>query len=375
LFMMGRDDTRVCVIEDSGMSLTETFIKAHADHLPGHVKLITGWWPKDPEGMTYAPSIAGKIIARVRGYARPTVTAAYVKVLRRLRPEIVLAEYGPTGTQVAEACRRIGIPLVVHFHGYDASIRDIVEKNERYQLVAEVSAAVVAVSREMERRLIDFGVPRHKVHYNSYGVEVDRFGRSSPNLAPPVLLAVGRFTEKKAPHLAILAFSRVLARCPEARLRMVGDGPLFEICRDLVREMRLDQAVTLLGAQPHAVVQKEMQGARAFVQHSVEASNGDCEGTPVAILEAGASGLPVVSTRHAGIPDVVIEGKTGFLVDERDVCGMAEHMTRLCNEPALAAEIGGAAADHVRANYSMQQSICNLWQILTSCLRKPHPAE
>ena len=90
------------------------------------------------------------------------------------------------------------------------------------------------------------------------------------------------------------------------------DGPLMSECRRLAQVLGIEQSVTFLGAQAPAVVREEMRSVRCFVQHSVEAASGDCEGTPVAIIEAGATGLPVVATRHGGIPDVVIEGRVAL---------------------------------------------------------------
>jgi colanic acid/amylovoran biosynthesis glycosyltransferase len=107
------------------------------------------------------------------------------------------------------------------------------------------------------------------------------------------------------------------------------------------------------------------------VQHSVVAESGDSEGTPVAVLEAGASGLPVLATRHAGIPDVVVEGTTGLLVDERDVDGMAEHMVRVLRDPALAGALGRAARAHVAENFSMAHSVARLWRVIESTIATP----
>ena len=147
---------------------------------------------------------------------------------------------------------------------------------------------------------------------------------------------------------------------------MIGDGILLDVCRDLVSAMGIGHAVEFCGAQSPDVIAAEMRQARAFVQHSITASDGDSEGTPVAVLEAGAAGLPVVSTRHAGIPDVVIEGVTGLLVDERDVDGMAGHMRMLIRNPDQATELGRRAAAHVRRYYSMEQSIDRLAWVLNA---------
>ena len=330
-------------------------------------------WPPsigDAPVLSWPTRIGYRIRARLLGGgAKKETTAAYIAAFRRSHATAVLAEYGPTGVATMEACRHLDIPLIVHFHGYDASVREVLEEHAKtYPLLFQEAAAIVAVSRAMERKLISLGAPAEKVHYNPCGINCDNFSGADPASAPPVFLAVGRFIEKKAPHLTLKAFANVHRSVPEARLRMLGDGPLLNECRKLAGELKIEDVVTFLGAQSPAVVQEEMRSARCFVQHSIEAANGDCEGTPVGILEAGASGLPVVSTRHAGIADVIVEGETGFLVDEGDVDGMAKHMLQLAREPALALSLGRAARQRVQRHFSEQRSDRRLWEIIESCI-------
>jgi glycosyltransferase involved in cell wall biosynthesis len=259
--------------------------------------------------------------------------------------------------------------LIVHFHGYDASERQTLDEwRKHYLSLFRDAAAVVAVSHAMRRRLIELGAPPEKVHRNPYGVDCTAFGGADPAAVGPRFLAVGRFCEKKAPTLTLRAFAAVRRACPGARLRMIGFGPLLDPCIELASELGIADAVDFLGACPPAVVQEEMRQARCFVQHSVVAPDGDSEGTPVAILEAGASGLPVVSTRHAGIPDVVLEGTTGFLVAEGDVAAMADRMLRLAQDPALAAAFGRAARERIESEFSMPKRIGCLREIIVSCL-------
>ena len=305
------------------------------------------------------------------GTAMDSATVAYEKVFRRYRPSAVLAEYGTAGVGAMAACRRAGIPLVVHFHGYDASQRDVLLENaSTYPRLFEEAAAIVAVSRAMQQRLITMGAPSGKVYYNPYGVDCREFCGADPTKAAPSFVAVGRLTAKKAPETTLEAFAKVYRLWPTATLRIVGDGPLMTECRTRAGTLGIQDAVQFLGAQPPAVVREEMQRARCFVQHSVEASSGDSEGTPVAILEAGATGLPVVSTRHGGIPDVVIDGETGFLVDEDDVDGMAQCMLRLAEDPVLAGRLGDAARARIKSFFSMERSIAELWRIIQSCVRE-----
>jgi glycosyltransferase involved in cell wall biosynthesis len=178
--------------------------------------------------------------------------------------------------------------------------------------------------------------------------------------------------EKKAPHLTIQAFAAARRRHPAARLRIIGYGPLMDACRSLVRTLDLADAVTFLGPQPPDVVRAEMRAARGFVQHSVQAASGDCEGLPVGILEAAASGLPVVATRHAGIPEAVLDGDTGILVDEKDVDAMALAMERILDDAGLAARMGRRGQAHVREHFSMERSIGQLWSIVNGAALRPH---
>ena len=364
----------LCVATPYEPVLSETFIRGHIERLPARVTLLYGW-PLAHEGrpILSVPRRAAHKLQRMllRGGIERELTEAYATAFRRARADAVLAEYGPVGVLVWEACRRLGVPLVVHFHGYDASVREVLEEHrETYPAMFRAACAVVAVSRAMREKLISLGAPPEKVHYNPYGIDCGEFGGADPASAPPVFVAVGRFVEKKAPHLTLRAFAEVRRAHPSARLRMVGEGPLLESCRALASELGLDGAVEFLGAQSHERVREEMRAARCFVQHSVEAPNGDCEGTPLGILEAGASGLPVVSTRHAGIPDVVVEGETGLLVEEGDVGSMAEMMERLAADAALAGRMGRAARRRIAENFSVERSDRNLWDIIESCMSR-----
>ena len=130
----------------------------------------------------------------------------------------------------------------------------------------------------------------------------------------------------------------------------------------------MEHAVHLLGVMNQAQVASLMQESRVFVQHSLVPMSGDSEGTPLSILEAGASALPVVSTRHAGIVDAVLHGKTGFLVDEGDINGMAEHIYLLLANRELAAEMGSRGKAHISQNFSVETSIKGLRAILEHSL-------
>jgi glycosyltransferase involved in cell wall biosynthesis len=150
---------------------------------------------------------------------------------------------------------------------------------------------------------------------------------------------------------------------------MVGDGKLLDASHRLAAALGVADRITFPGALPHARVAELMRGARAFVQHSVVADDGDSEGTPVASLEAGATGLPSVVTAHAGLRDVVVDGETGYLVAEGDVDAMAARMIRLALEPDHAGALGRQARLHVRQHFSLEKSLGVLWQLLEGAMR------
>jgi glycosyltransferase involved in cell wall biosynthesis len=365
----------ICIVQPNPCSPSETFLRAHAENLPCRVIVIDDGVPRIDGRPVQSQALVARAVRKAIRVARrrdwdADMTSRFLKYFRRCRPDAVLAEYGPSGVALREACLQAQVPLIVHFHGYDASKTSLLEEMAvPYRKLFRDAAALIAVSYAMRARLIALGSPEQRVHWSPYGVDCAAFGGAAPADAPPTFLAVARFADKKAPHLTLRAFAEVHRSRRESRLRMIGFGSLLEPCIALAGELGLGDAVSFLGVQPPVVIQDEMRQARCFVQHSVVAPDGDSEGTPVAILEAGASGLPVVSTRHGGIPDVVVEGRTGFLVDEGDVGGMAARMLRLAEDPALAGALGSRARLRIEAEFSMEKSIGRLWDIIASSIQ------
>ena len=145
---------------------------------------------------------------------------------------------------------------------------------------------------------------------------------------------------------------------------MAGDGPLLDSCKELVQELGLEKSVFFPGILQPEMVVGFLQKALAFVQHSITAPSGDSEGSPVSIMEASAAGLPVISTLHAGIPEIILNGTTGILVHEKDIVNMAEAMVTLIENKELAKTMGEAGRERIRNNYHMDRYIATLRQVL-----------
>lgn len=342
---------------------SETFIRHHVQGLPYAVHYLSGGYlPNNHSTGTFISSW----LFRLFPIAKPFLEKALLRFVIDNDIQAVLAEYGPVGVHWAPICKKAGVPLFVYFHGYDATNGSVLkEYGARYKALFQQAAGIFVVSRAMEQKMIDMGAPAEKIIFAPCGANMEVFLPKKPS-EKPVLLSVGRFAETKSPETTIEAFALALKKVPDAKLRMAGTGDLLPSCRALVMELEIEDSVEFLGVIEPDEVYKEMQGARAFVQHSVTTDEGETEGSPVAIMEAGAAGLPVISTKHAGIPEMVLNGTTGLLVDERDAQGMADAMVRILTDKSLADSMGEAAHKHIAEHYSLDRNL----RILTEAINK-----
>jgi colanic acid/amylovoran biosynthesis glycosyltransferase len=247
--------------------------------------------------------------------------------------------------------RYFGVPFVITTHAYDIYINpDVEDLRAKFDHAAKV-IATTDYNKDYLSKLLGEGYGAN-IEVIRYGIDISRFSaiERKPDSVVKILF-IGRLVEKKGPSYAIESFRRVMGEIPDIELRMIGDGPLKDEIIDLINKSSLDGKVILLGAQPQSVVLKEMSEADIFFLPSMTAENGDREGSPVSILEAEATGLPIVSTVHTGIPEIVIDGKTGFLSPEKDTVAMTERLKELILDPELRIRMGKAGRDHVESHY------------------------
>jgi len=358
----------LAILSPSIPAYSETFIRMQVRDLPGAVAIgadTLGDLP--PQGLRRWLVAAQWGVRCLSGWTPRQ--AELFRRLRRARVSAVLVNYGPLGVEVHPVCRAAGLPFVVHFHGYDAHMTSVLRRDGgAYRTMAKEALGVVAVSQRMVESLSSAGVPREKIQLVRYGVDAPLFEREKTIPVDPLFLVVGRFVDKKAPHLTLLAFQSVQREFPRARLVFGGEGALLETTRNLSRALGLDRAVEFRGRLDHDEVSELMSRATALVQHSITPEfgpdAGDSEGTPVTVLEAMAGGLAVIGTRHAGIAEVVRDGETGLLVAERDVEGLAAAMRRLAREPETARRLGGAAREVARNDSTAERYISDLRSVL-----------
>jgi glycosyltransferase involved in cell wall biosynthesis len=249
---------------------------------------------------------------------------------------------------------------------------------QRYRRLFAIALGVVVKSRPMALRLEALGAATDRMVISPSGANEKVFHGGTPARAEPIFLAVGRFVPKKGPLQTLEAFHRCLQLAGSkqaAELWMIGEGPLLPLARRYVERHGLQQQVRFEGAGSQTFVAERMREVRAFVQHSRVAPDGDSEGSPVAVMEAQLSGLPVVATRHAGIPEVVIDGSTGLLVEEGDVAGMAEAMLRLVLDPDLAERLGSAGQRRVKAHFTVDRHLQDITDLLLQVQLRPGPLD
>ena len=288
-----------------------------------------------------------------------------VRFLRKFNVKVIMGEYLAASLPWLQISQDLGIRFIAHAHGSDVSARLCQPKWRAEYLRYNGTTGVITMSQVSRARLIDIGLLPNKIHIVPYGVDVPVEPSLRSRGRVVRCLAVGRLVVKKAPLLTLEAFRLATESYPDIQLDYIGGGELLPKARQFIHDFGLEDKVTLHGSQPNNVVQRMMKDADIFLQHSItDPETGDEEGLPVAILEAIAHTLPVVSTRHAGIPEAVIDGSTGYLVDERDSKGMAEGIANLIRDPDLCQQMGREGWARARDHFSWERERAALLRIL-----------
>jgi len=363
---------RICITRSSRNAYSETFIRDQIAVFSNWAEVYTihsGRLPEKREDGTLLNSklffYLHKTLKIVLGRNNFFGNYGVKKYLKDNKIDVVLANYGMPGAHMTPVCKALNLPLLVIFHGHDATDKKLLhEYRNKYKEMFAYATYTIAVSEEMKKRLIAVGAIPEKIRLIPYGVDVDKFKPSGNNTNKNTFLAVGRFTEKKGPLYTIRAFHKALQKFPEAKLVMVGGkSGMYKECEKLTQELGITDAVDFTGIKNSDEIANLMANSLAFVQHSITASNGDMEGTPLGILEASASGLPVVSTLHGGIKEAVIHGKTGFLVEEKDENAMADYMMQLLENHERALEMGANGRNHIVENHYQEKQIKKIYEL------------
>jgi glycosyltransferase involved in cell wall biosynthesis len=295
-----------------------------------------------------------------------TTSASPFKSSDRLQKlSLIHAHFGPDGIYAMRIAEQLKIPLIVTFHGHDITVsRQAMLRSGNlsyYQFLRcekelkQKAARFIAVSGYIKKRLIDSGYPPDKIALHYIGIDTQKFSPSTHPGAERYILCVGRHTPKKGIDTLLRAFARIAHHHPDVSLVQIGTGEMSDSLQALSQQLAIAHRVRFLGAQPYDVVQNLMRNATIFALPSQTAADGNSEGLPFVILEASASGIPVVSTWHSGIPEAVLDEQTGLLVPEKNDDQLAEKLNQLLEQPQHAVNLGQQGRSFVCENFDIRK--------------------
>ncbi len=338
---------QIAIFRHNLFKVSEPFITQQAQQLRRYRPLYLGRlrFGDPPEG---AEALALHDMGGWRswpGIGRQMITRSpgpYMRLLDGRRPSLIHAHFGIDGVYALALSRRLKIPLVTTFHGFDATLSTAALLSSpawmNYPLfrhrLARQGALFLCVSSFIRDRVLAMGFPEERTHIHYTGVDCRAIELRDPAEETQTILHVARLVEMKGTRYLIQAFAALAPNHPDTQLVIIGDGPLNRPLRALAKSLGLEGRVQFLGARPHAQVVAWMRKAAMLVLPSVHTSTGRVEGLGMVLLEAAATGVPVVASRVGGIPEGVLDGETGLLVSERDADGLARCMQDLLHEPA-----------------------------------------
>lgn len=347
---------------------SDSRIDAGAEPMRSLLAETTRWWK--------APPLARICVSRLpAGLQDKVSTAADLFWNQELnRCDLLLAHFGNNGLRLARAKKRdrLAPPFVTIFHGRDVGVPAHSGRLDSYKPLFQYGAQLLTVNEVFRRTLIEAGAPAQRTSVQRMGIDCGSIPYHPRSLGsgPLQLISVGRLVEKKGTAVALHALAALAAAKPEIdwRYTVVGDGPLRPALQALSDELGLADRVRFHGALPHSEVMGLLDQAHVFLLPSVAAADGDVEGIPVALMEAMAAGLLVVSTFHSGIPELVDNGRTGLLAPEKDAGALAAQLARAAQSPDAIPVMTQAARRQVETQYNNRILLDQLAELITALL-------
>ena len=415
----------IIIYRDQLLPYSETFIPAQAECLASYAVIYTGIEKTekikpliDSDKIITLSDLTSNFLVWKKAFRLfALINGKWIAALKNLSPCLIHCHFGTDGFWAAKLAKKLKIPLIVTFHGYDitkqlsaqnsfnnsglkqnnrlfSEIADAwndflatliyelpvessqipdwltpdsnLSEQRRLELVFRESDCIIAISEFIRSKLIEKGCPPEKIKVHYIGVDVDKF-KPDPNIKrEPIVLFVGRLVEKKGCEYLIRAMAEVQRVMPDVELVLIGDGnlrpKLEKLASDLLRNY------SFLGVQTPEQVKAWMNRACVFSVPSIIAKSGDAEGFGIVFTEAQAMGLPVVSFASGGIPEAVAHNETGFLAPERDVEALSKYIVTLLNNDSLRENFAIAGRKRVEERFNLKYNTEQLEKIYTSIL-------
>lgn len=326
-------------------------------------------------------SIFEKLFIRLRNDGFSDVYHNYCYgLLRKHNAVLMQCHFGHCGVEFLEVKKKLRLPMVTTFYGADMSLvpREPGWKG-KYQILFGEGELFLAEGNHMKKCLVELGCPEGKIIVQHLGVDLEDLLLVPRRIGADGMihiLVAGTFRQKKGIPYALEAFARVRRRYKNIQLTLIGDSAgqtrdeqEKQRILQLLAKLDLHESVRWLGFQPYPVFREMLKTHHLFLSPSVTGEDGDSEGgSPVSITEAQATGMPVISTFHADIPEVVLDGKSGLLSPERDIGVLAANLEYLVTHPVLWEEMGRCGRQHVEKDYNVKVQVRKLEEIYSGIL-------
>ncbi|TCI02612.1 glycosyltransferase [Corallincola luteus] len=372
----------IAIFSNHLLSYSETFIRAQGEALVGFCPHYVGSYAV--EGGLKLPTerehiirkgFVGKLadMALKLGHVTPPVAL----LGKRLSPKLVHAHFGPNGLTALPWAKRLQVPLITTFHGFDATIdTPTMEQHGRLHLrfrrelkmLAEQGDLFIAVSDFIRNKLLGLGFAPEKIVRHYIGIDTTFFQPDPAISRNGSVLLVGRMVPYKGHKLLIRAMAEVQQKNPNAKLVLVGDGPEKAALEALASKLSVN--VEFTGKLPPEQVKLRMQQAAVYCQTSMRLDNGHEEALALAIAEAQSVGTPAVVFQSGGMPEALARDESGFVVPVGDVAKLGESIATLLNDEDLWQRFSLRAIENVRENHDLAKQCKSLEKIYEGILSK-----
>jgi len=364
----------VLIYKDELLPISETFIQAQVSALKRYRAQYVGVFRSKQslsildDAIIAVPRASEQIERICRAvYYRTGLAPGFFKAVRETQPSVIHAHFAPSGKNALRLAKVLNVPLIVTLHGYD-----VTAKQDYRRLYSELwgnASTFLCVSEFIRTKAIEAGFPPHKLRVLYNGIDTETFAYTNRERETNLILFVGRLVEKKGCAYLLRSMVKVKESCPSAHLVVIGDGPQRSQLQSEAEALGVP--CEFLGGRPLEFVRSYQRKASIVCVPSVTAQDGDSEGLPTVILEAMAAGATVVGTWHAGIPEVIDNGRTGLLAPERDPELLATALIRALKDSDFRAKCQGVGQELIRDKFDIRRQAMALEDIYDEIQKAP----
>src|SRR5262245_40311090 len=354
---------RVAMFREDFLPFSQTFVFEELRLLQRHRVDVFAWRRLNEALFPHEPVYVGGLPFLLTGYGQ-----AFHEQFQSHSYDLIHAHFGTSGMYALPYAARYRLPLIVTFHGVDVTVLDSWARFLPYRWPYAVLAPRLlqrmtlglCVSQEIYERLRALGAPADRLVIHRLGIDLNQFTIGQRDSTTVQIVMAGRLVEKKGFEFGLQAFARVARAHAHTSLTIIGDGPRRRSLEQLASALAIGNRVTFTGVLSSREVSDQLRRSDVMLAPSVTGRDGNREGSPMTVKEASASQVVPVSTYHAGIPEIVEDGTTGFLVDERDVDGLADRLERLIRDASLRIRMGRAAREKMEREFDNRVQVDEL---------------